>query len=81
MLADSSVFDQAEYDLYRGAVWPSIEAHGGTVADWLASAVQSWAAVFVPPLVPSLPAVSGAADQSAGDVDAGGMSGLAKPLP
>jgi glutamyl-Q tRNA(Asp) synthetase len=58
-----------------------IEAHGGTVADWLASAVQSWAAVFVPPLVPSLPAVSGAADQSAGDVDAGGMSGLAKPLP
>ena len=30
MLADSSVFDQAEYDLYRGAVWPSIEAHGGT---------------------------------------------------
>ncbi len=58
-----------------------IEAHGGTVADWLASAVQSWAAVFVRPLVPSLPAVSGAADQSAGDVDAGGSSGLAKPLP
>jgi len=25
-----------------------IEAHGGTVADWLASAVQSWAAMFVP---------------------------------
>lgn len=30
MLADSSVFDQAEYDLYRAAAWPSIEAHGGT---------------------------------------------------
>ena len=25
-----------------------IEAHGATVADWLASAVQSWAAMFVP---------------------------------
>ena len=30
MLADSSVFDQAEYDLYRAAAWPSIEAHSGT---------------------------------------------------
>lgn len=29
MIADSAVFDQAEYDLYRGAVWPSIEARGG----------------------------------------------------
>jgi glutamyl-Q tRNA(Asp) synthetase len=53
-----------------------IEAHGGTVADWLANAVQSWAAVFVPPWS----ALSGAADQSAGDVDGGDMSGLAKPL-
>ena len=30
MLADSVVIDQAEYDLYRGAVAPSIEEHGGT---------------------------------------------------
>lgn len=35
-----------------------IEAHGVTVADWLASAVQCWAAAFVPPSVPPLPAFS-----------------------
>ena len=29
MLADSVVTDQAEYDLYRGAVLPSVEEHGG----------------------------------------------------
>ncbi len=53
-----------------------IEAHGATVADWLASAVQSWAAVFVRPL----PAPGGVATQSADDVAPGDMSGLAKPL-
>jgi uncharacterized protein (DUF1330 family) len=30
MLADSVVFDQAEYDAYRAVVLPSVERHGGT---------------------------------------------------
>lgn len=30
MLADSAVFDQAEYDAYRAVVAPSVERHGGT---------------------------------------------------
>jgi uncharacterized protein (DUF1330 family) len=29
MLADSVVFDQAEYDKYRAVVFPSVERHGG----------------------------------------------------
>ena len=29
MLADSTVFDQAEYDTYRFSVLPSVERHGG----------------------------------------------------
>lgn len=29
MLADSTVFDQAEYDAYRFSVLPSVERHGG----------------------------------------------------
>ena len=53
-----------------------IEAQGLTVADWLASAVQSWATAFVPPT----PALTGAAAQSAGDAAPGDISGLAKPL-
>ena len=53
-----------------------IEAHGGTVADWLASAVQCWAAAYVLPL----PARSGADHQSSGSAAPGDMSGLAKPL-
>jgi glutamyl-Q tRNA(Asp) synthetase len=53
-----------------------IEAHGVTVADWLACAVQCWAAKFVPPLS----APSGADCQSSGDAAPGDMSGLAKPL-
>ncbi len=57
-----------------------IEAHGDTVADWLACAVQSWAAVLVTPFVPPLPALAGTATQSAGDAAPGDMSGLAKPL-
>ena len=65
-----------------------IEAHGVTVADWLASAVQCWAAAFAPPFAPPfvppsvLPrqALSGAAAQSAGDAAPGDMSGPAKPL-
>ena len=61
-----------------------VEAHGVTVADWLASAVQFWGAAFVPPFVPPyvlpLHALSGAATQSAGDPTPGDISGLAKPL-
>ncbi len=61
-----------------------IEAHGVTVADWLASAVQCWAAAFMPPLVPPfvppLPALSGPDYQSAGAATPGDMSGLVKPL-
>ena len=53
-----------------------IEAHGVTVADWLACAVQCWAAKFAPPL----PALSGAAHQSSADAAPGAMSGLPKPL-
>lgn len=30
LLADSVVFDQAEYDRYRAAVSPSVEGHGGS---------------------------------------------------
>ena len=29
MLADSAVFDQAEWDAYRAVVAPSVERHGG----------------------------------------------------
>ena len=29
MLADSTVFDQAEYDAYRAVVLPTVEGHGG----------------------------------------------------
>ena len=61
-----------------------IEAHGVTVADWLACAVQCWAAKFVPPFVPpsvpALPALSGADYQSPGDAAPGDISGLPKPL-
>ena len=57
-----------------------IEAHGVTVAEWLACAVRCLAAVYVPPFVPPLPALSGSADQSSADAAPGDMSGLAKPL-
>ena len=61
-----------------------VEAHGVTVADWLASAVQCWAAMFVspfvPPSAPPLAALSGAVDQSAGEVGPGEMSWLPNPL-
>ena len=53
-----------------------IEAHGVTVAEWLACAVQSWAAMFALPLS----ALWGADCQSAGEAAPGDMSGLAKPL-
>jgi len=53
-----------------------IEAHGVTVAEWLACAVRSWASAFAQPL----PALSGAADHSAGGAAPGDMRGLAKPL-
>ena len=57
-----------------------IKAHGVTVADWLAGAVQCWAAVFVTPFGHPLTALSGADYQSSGDAPPGDMSGLAKPL-